>query len=128
MSGDAKQTGRGPEHTPLPWEYRSEDGRHYIAYGLYMIVEDVWGTIEARDEESRKANAREREANAKLIVEAVNSHATLTEENRRLRAELDFQLDAVQRILYHYPDRLPGSVKATLEQMRLKAKAALAGK
>jgi hypothetical protein len=60
------------KHTPGDWEYRYDRGmdRHYVAVGIYCIVESVWGTIEADDAASRKANAAEREANARLMSAA----------------------------------------------------------
>lgn len=119
---DAKRTGRGPRDVIYAVEH-VRNGEWRLHIGMEVATQEtpleICSLPKLRDD---FPDAKWR------IAKYVPEDATLTEENRRLRAELDFQLDAVQRILYHYPDRLPGSVKATLEQMRLKAKAALAGK
>jgi hypothetical protein len=70
------------KHTALPWEYRrdEEEDRHYIATGVFCIVHDVHGT--------RITNNRgqeEREANARFIVRAVNSHDELLAALKELR-------------------------------------------
>lgn len=64
-------------HTPGPWEYRRDGDRHYVAYGICQIVEAAWGTIEADDFGSSKANSQEREANARLIAAAPDMLAAL---------------------------------------------------
>lgn len=62
--------------TDGPWEYRYDPkehgGNHYVAYGICIIADGVWGTIEAPewDVEKRAANHEERKANATLIAES----------------------------------------------------------
>ena len=57
------------EHTPTPWSAESEKGIWWVAGGEFPV------TVAA-------------EADAKLIVEAVNSHAELTAQVEALRADV----------------------------------------
>jgi hypothetical protein len=68
------------QYSPLPWRINA----HHICAGGYVVA-GVEGTTGYA-----AGNAR---ANAALIVEAVNNHARLTEENKRLREALEACLE-----------------------------------
>lgn len=95
-------------HTKLPWrtEYRErKDG----TYGQDIFDTDgeaiatcSWYPVEKDNGRSIVTN---REANAALIVEAVNNHHRLTSENARMRVALEeirSETDRVFEVIRHY--------------------------
>lgn len=85
-------------HTPTPWEMKLESGPYPNRWAIYgkpkhgcpLLAEVIrgthWGAIcsETPSRDKNDENTLEREANARFIIEAVNHHDKLVEENRRL--------------------------------------------
>jgi len=82
------ETGQGAKHTPTPWRKHDmersvlvcDDGR-----GIAMVT----GRSTTDDEDA---------ANLDLIVEAVNAHAALTEQNRKLKERLESNNATMQNL------------------------------
>jgi hypothetical protein len=63
-------------HTPLPWAYGCPDKKtHYIMVGGHTEIANLPHCRAISESSYAIENFSEREANAKLIVTAVNSHA-----------------------------------------------------
>lgn len=91
-------------HSPLPWKHLLPD-QVRGPEGEFVADCSCNGARLTRDN-----------ANAALIVEAVNSHARLTEENRRLREALAM---ALAQIAQDNNDRdVPGEYRGTEHQAR----------
>lgn len=69
-------------HTPLPWKYDLEDIRHPCIVGGGKHIAEVGNADMSGDSDA------EWEANAELIVTAVNDRASLLSEIARLREAL----------------------------------------
>lgn len=63
--------------TPGPWEVRIKDKKYYVATGIFIIADGIWGTIPAENPASLDANVAERMANAHLIAAAPDMYRAL---------------------------------------------------
>lgn len=110
------------------WEYRVDDGRHYVICGWFEIVHETWGTILAQDDETRKANREEREANARFIAAAKQDIPYLLERVRALGEERDAALERAQNaetqvgITMEWKEKAEARIKELLDQIDIGTK------
>jgi hypothetical protein len=74
------------KHTQGKWEVRhkEETGDVFVGCSIFIIADEIWGTILAKDDESKVLNREEREANARLISAAPE----MLEALKNIRKEL----------------------------------------
>jgi hypothetical protein len=62
------------KHAEGPWEVRisEDDGKPYVATGLFILAQPIWSTIPSGERlpENAEASAEQRLANARLIAAA----------------------------------------------------------
>ena len=80
-----------PKHSSIPWKHGGVNqvglhGIRIVSDGFVII--DVWFAAPAQHAPSREVA----DANAEVLIKAVNSHDRLLAENRELKAELARQL------------------------------------